>query len=128
MRRLTLTAIGFFAILTGAYIWFNPGHWYANVPGVAGTGPLNTHFARDVALAFLTSGAALCYAARRADRVLALFGCAWLVLHALFHLWIWGHRGLPLDGIALTNVTGIQLPAVVALWAAATLPPKGAQA
>jgi hypothetical protein len=51
-----------------------------------------------------------------------------LVLHALFHVWIWVHRGLPADVIALTNLAGIQLPAWGALILAFRLNTKGVTA
>jgi hypothetical protein len=62
------------------------------------------------------------------DRSAALCGAFWLVLHALFHVWIWVHRGLPADVIALTNLAGIQLPAWGALILAFRLNTKGVTA
>ncbi|OBY28102.1 hypothetical protein [Leisingera sp. JC1] len=121
MQRIFLTAAGGFALVNAAYMWTATQHWYATVPGVQQTGPLNIHFAKDVALAFLSSGLALAWAGLKADRSAAVFGSAWLVFHALFHIWIWTHHGFPADLIALTNLTGIQLPAAAALWAALTL-------
>ncbi len=121
MQKTLLIGVGAFALLNAAYMWTATGHWYDTVPGVAQTGPLNRHFALDVGLAFLSSGLALLWAGLRADRSAALCGAAWLVFHALFHIWIWLHRGLPTDLVALTNLGGIQLPALLALWAALTL-------
>ncbi|OED45947.1 hypothetical protein AB838_21995 [Rhodobacteraceae bacterium (ex Bugula neritina AB1)] len=124
MQRIILAAAGGFALINAAYMWAATPHWYATLPGVQMTGPLNIHFARDVALAFLSSGLALAWAALKTDRSAAVCGSAWLVFHALFHIWIWSHRGFPADLIALTNFTGIQLPAAAVLWAAFTLPPR----
>jgi hypothetical protein len=39
----------------------------------------------------------------------------------MFHIWIWVHRGLPVDFVALSNLVGIQFPAFIALWAALSL-------
>lgn len=121
MSKIALVAVGLLSLATAAIIWFATEFWYQAVPGVKDTGPLNMHFARDVALAYLVSGGALIVAGLRADRSLAVFGSAWLVLHALFHIWIWIHRGAPLDTVALVNLSGIQIPAFAALFAALSL-------
>lgn len=121
MWKIVLVGIGALSLGTATYMWVAPQHWYAMVPGVQATGPLNIHFARDVALAYLASGAALVWAGLRIDRSAALCGSAWLILHALFHIWIWLHRGAPADTVALTNFAGVQLPAFIALFAALNL-------
>lgn len=121
MWKITLVFVGAFSLVTAAYLWVATRHWYNTVPGVQGTGRLNSHFARDVALAYLVSGIALIWAATRLDKSAAVCGAAWLVLHALFHMWIWIDRGYPLDDVALTNLIGIQTPAFVALLAALNL-------
>lgn len=127
MWKNTLIIVGVFSCGIAFHIWFATQHWYQTVPGVQGTGPLNYHFAKDVALAFLTSGGALIWAGIKVDKSAAVCGSAWLVFHALFHIWIWMHRGTPVDLIALTNLTGIQLPAVAALYAAINLKKEEAQ-
>ena len=99
-------------------MWFTPHTWYDTVPGVAMMGPFNLHFIRDIALAFGMSAGALAYGAFKWDRTAAICGAAWPCLHALFHIWIWLARGLPLDQIALVNLLGIQLPAWLTLTAA----------
>lgn len=121
MHRIILIGAGGFALISAAYIFGAPTHWYDTVPGVSGTGPLNLHFAKDIALAFLTSGLALLWAGMKGDGTLAIFGAAFLVFHALFHIWIWMHRGFPADLVAFVNFTGIQVPAALALWAALAL-------
>jgi len=121
MQRTILISVGIFSIGTAAYIGAATQHWYDTVPGVFLTGPLNFHFAKDVALAFLASGAALVWAGFRQDRSAGICGASWLVLHAVYHILIWVHRGLPADVVAFTNLTGIQIPAVLALLAALTL-------
>ena len=121
MQRIILVGVGGFALVNALYMWWATQHWYATVPGVSQIGPLNVHFARDVSLAFLSSGLALVWAGQKRDRSAGIFGAAWLVFHAIFHIWIWAQRGTPLDLVALTNVLGIQLPAFLALWAAFNL-------
>ncbi|KPD10485.1 MULTISPECIES: hypothetical protein [Rhodobacterales] len=122
MRKTVLIAVGGLSLVTAAYIWTATNHWYDSIPGVSLTGPLNFHFAKDVALAYLASGAALVWAGVKHDRSAGLCGALWLVFHAVFHIWIWIHRGSPMDVVALTNLTGIQLPAFLAMWAAISVP------
>jgi len=121
MRNLLMIEIGGLSVMTAAYMWTATQHWYDTIPGVSLTGPLNSHFAKDVALAYLTSGVALIWAGVKQDRYIGLFGAAWLALHALFHIWIWVHRGAPVDLVALVNLTGIQLPAFIGLASAISL-------
>lgn len=128
MRHTVLIAVGGLSLGTAAYIWTATNHWYNSVPGVSLTGPLNFHFARDVALAYLASGAALIWAGVKHDRSAGVCGASWLVLHAVFHIWIWIHRGSPMDVVALTNLTGIQVPAFLAMWATTSAPKERATA
>ncbi|WP_235963027.1 hypothetical protein [Ruegeria haliotis] len=121
MRRKVLIGVGGISVLTAAYMWTATQHWYHSVPGVAYTGPLNFHFAKDVALAYLSSGAALIWAGIKHDKSAGICGASWLVLHALFHVWIWLHRGTPADLVALTNLIGIQIPAFAGFISALTL-------
>jgi hypothetical protein len=118
MQRIILVGVGGLSIGTAAYIWAATQHWYDGVPGVALTGPLNFHFAKDVALAYLASGTTLVWAGLKHDKSAGICGASWPVLHAMLHIWIWVHRGIPLDVIALTNLIGIQLPAFLAFFAA----------
>lgn len=121
MRSLVLIGVGGLSVLTAAYMWTATQHWYLAVPGVEQTGPMNFHFAKDIALVFLTSGGALIWAGVKHDKSAGVCGASWLVLHALFHVWIWLHRGAPVDLIALTNLIGIQLPALAGLISAVSL-------
>lgn len=118
MTSLLIGAIALLHCANACFMWIAPERWYHLVPGVAMMGPFNSHFIRDVALTFALSGGALLFGLRRKDRTALLFGATWPVLHALFHLWIWTSRGLPLDEIALANLLGIQLPAWLAFLAA----------
>ncbi len=125
MQKFVLTAVGGLSVLTAGYMWVATQHWYDTVPGVTLTGPMNFHFAKDVALAYLVSGTALIWAAIHQNRPVGICGAAWLVLHALFHIGMWVHRGIPFDFIALTNLIGIQLPAFAALFSAMSLKSEG---
>ena len=121
MRNVVLIGVGGLSVTTAAYIWAATQHWYVTIPGVRHTGPMNFHFAKDVSLAYLSSGAALIWAGVKHDKSAAICGASWLALHALFHIWIWFHRGTPADLVALTNLMGIQAPAFAGVLAAINL-------
>ena len=123
MRRAVLGILAVYFSALGAYMFVAPGAWYDATPGVQATGPFNSHFVRDIALAFITSAAAIGWGTRTRLRPVAFAGIAWPCLHALFHLQIWIARGLPLDLVSALNLAGIQLPAWLALWAAWHLKP-----
>lgn len=125
MTKSILTGVALFNLAMAGFIFLWPLRFYETVPGVARTGAFNSHFLRDVALAYLVSGAALWAAAARGARALAVFGAAWPVLHGVVHLWIWAvMRGATLDLVALANLLGIQLPAWAGMLAAMQLGPK----
>jgi hypothetical protein len=118
MRRVLAVILGIGLALNALWMLADPAAWYAAVPGVAMSGPLNAHFVRDIGAAYLVAGAALaCFAARVQARPAAQAGAAFLVLHALVHLWDVAagreqtHQ-LPLD------LAFIFLPAVLAGWIA----------
>jgi hypothetical protein len=118
MWRPILLLIAAVHFANALMMWFAPHTWYETVPGVAMMGPFNLHFVRDIALAFGMSSGALAYGALKFDRTAAVCGAAWPALHALFHIWIWFARGVPFDHVAFVNLTGIQIPAWLALAAA----------
>ena len=129
MNHPLLLGLSAYFLINAGFMWSAPIAWYDTVPGVAQTGPYNSHFIKDVALAFLVSALALMAAARLDDYRLAIFGAAWPCLHAVFHIWIWiVHRNTAVDAIAVTNLLGIQVPAWTALVAASQLKQEGAQA
>lgn len=122
MSRPLLYGLSIYFFTNAALMWAAPQFWYKTVPGVLQTGGFNSHFIRDVALAFFVSALALASAAHLRDQRLALFGAAWPALLAIIHIWIWiAHRDTALNLISLANFLGIQLPAWAALIAAAQL-------
>ncbi len=125
MWKRLLALIGGISILAAFIMWFCPLTWYNNTPGVSKTGPINYHFVRDISLSYLVSGVALIWGARTYNKSVCIFGSLWLCLHALFHVWIWFHRGMSFDTIALTNLIGIQLPAVIAMISSLELSKSG---
>ncbi len=118
MHRAILNISAIYFAGLGLYMLIVPRSWYDGTPGVTATGQFNSHFVRDIALAFMVSAAAIAWGARNNVRSTAMAGTAWLIAHALFHLQVWLVRGLSLDLVAALNLAGIQLPAWAALWAA----------
>ncbi|MEM7330413.1 MAG: hypothetical protein AAF437_16855 [Pseudomonadota bacterium] len=119
--RMIIWAVAALYFATAVYMFAAPREFYDGTPGVAMMGPYNTHFIRDAGLAFLTSAGALAWGNWKQYRAVAVFGAIWPCLHALFHIWIWLARGLPLDQVAFVNLVGIQAPAWLALIAATRL-------
>lgn len=121
MQRAILNTAAVYYLAAGVYMLIAPQAWYDMTPGVSQTGPLNIHLARDIALIFLASAAAMIWGAACRVRPTAVAGVLWPCLHALFHLQMWLARGLPADQVAAVNLTAIQLPTWLALWSALTL-------
>lgn len=115
---LVLLALGWG--LAGLFILARPEEFYGIVPGLPAMGPFNSHFIGDVGLAFIASGGLLGWGAVRHLHGLVLAGILWPLLHAAFHLQIWGHRGFPLDGIFLFDLIAVIAPPALALIAMGT--------
>jgi len=103
----------------GASMLLAPADWYAAMPGVFYTGPLNLHFVRDIGCAYLVAAAGLLWRALRPQpgAAAALCGAGFLLLHAGVHAWelASGRCGW---GQFLRDVPGVQLSALAALWLA----------
>ena len=102
-------------------VWMlaGPMHWYTELPAaVPDTGPFNPHFVRDIGCAFLTAGAALCWAAFAPALRFPLVATATLFLtaHALLHVYDTGVGNLPGDHWWL-DAPGVYLPAALLVWA-----------
>jgi len=123
----TLDAWGWIFAISGGLcaanaLWMlvGPMHWYNELPAaVPDTGPFNPHFVRDLGCAFLTTGAALVWAAF-APRwrpalvpVAALFLCG----HALVHVYD-TLRGALADSHWAIDLPGVYLPALILGYAA----------
>jgi hypothetical protein len=87
MRIKFAWLFGIFSVANGLFMLLAPAAWYASIPGVPATGPLNEHFVRDIGGAYLMSGGALIWFALdpRAQPA-AIATAAFFVLHALVHL------------------------------------------
>ena len=119
-------ALGLFAaanLANAAWMLADPAGWYATLPAaVPDTGPLNTHFVRDIGSAFAVMGCALLMAAARpALRVPMLSAVSlFYVLHALVHVTDTVAGRLPASHWAI-DAPGVYVPAAIMValtWAA----------
>jgi hypothetical protein len=108
-------AVGLMSAGNGLFMLAAPRTWFWSVDGVPLTGGYNAHFVRDIGIVYLLVGAGMFIGlARPANRVLLWgAGAAWLLAHALFHLWevaagICGPEAIPRDFL------GVTLPGLVA--------------
>jgi hypothetical protein len=118
IRIALAIGLGLGLAANGFLMLVDPAGWYALVPGVPDTGPLNSHFVRDIGCAYLVTGLALAgLALGEAARSAALAGAGFLTLHALVHV---------ADAIAgrahgnhlLVDLATVFAPAAIALWLA----------
>ncbi len=122
LSRGLLGLLGLFHLLNGLTMLFAPEAWYAAVPGVSMTGPINHHFITDIGLAFIASGAGMMVGIQlgKMAATLALAGATWPALHALFHVWGWLADGFPHDSrVAIFEVVGVVLVSFLGLALAA---------
>lgn len=108
-------AVGLLAGGNGLVMLVAPQTWFWSVDGVSLTGGYNAHFVRDIGMVYLLSGLAMFAGlARPASRPL-LWGAAaaWLMSHALFHLWEVAAGICGPDAI-VRDFAGVTLPGLVA--------------
>ena len=83
MRVTAAWIVGLGLLANGLTMLAVPDAWYGLLPGVAQTGPFNSHFVCDIGAAYLVAGAALLwFAIDRDARPAAQTGAAFLALHA----------------------------------------------
>jgi len=110
---VAVIAVG--GIANGVWMLLDPGQWYEHLPaGVPDTGPLNSHFVRDIGCAFLTTGIGLLWALRAPGFRTPLVGVAALfyVAHAILHVHDTA-RGIMGSHHWLLDLPGVYLPAVL---------------
>ena len=118
MRAIVAWLLGLGLMANGLVMLGVPADWYAWVPGVADTGPLNEHFVRDIGVAYLVAGASLVWFAIDAGgRPAAQAGAAFLALHALIHLWD-AAAGREHVHQLFIDLPTVFLPPALALWIA----------
>ena len=115
--RIILAAVALLLALNGLNMLFDPAGWYASVPSVPHTGPLNPHFVRDIGIAYLTSSLSVGLAAWRGAYFWPglITALAFLGLHALLHIWE-AIIGLPASmHMSTVDLVGVYGPAVILL-------------
>lgn len=119
LRLPTLCLIALGLAANGLYMLLAPESWYHAVPTVPHTGPFNPHFVRDIGAAYLVCGGALAWLAlgRAGGSAAALTGGAFLLLHALVHLWDTVAGRATLEHLAQDFVTVLLVPVLI-LWLA----------
>ncbi len=108
--------LGLLMLANGVFMIASPEPWYWLIPGVPDRGPFNPHFVRDIGFLYMLMGGAFVYGSLYPRHFVTLcwVPTAWLVLHALFHVWevivgICGPQAL------LEDFAGVTLPALLAV-------------
>ena len=110
------------AVIVRGLCWANglvmlaaPAAWFWSVPGVRFTGDYNAHFVRDIGIVYLLAGAALLVGLRWAGQRPLLWSAAaaWLIAHAVLHLWEVA-AGLCSPDAIPRDFLGVTFPALVA--------------
>jgi uncharacterized protein YjeT (DUF2065 family) len=124
ITRITLAiGLGLLLVANGFLMLFDPAGWYAMVPGVPESGPLNVHFVRDIGAAYLVTGVSIAAPALDARAgPAALAGALFLTLHALVHI-ADAMVGRTHADHFLAELVGVYAPAALALWLALSSTP-----
>jgi len=81
--------IGVGSAVNGLWMLMTPEHWFAHIPGVTDTGPLNPHLVRDFGACYLLVGAIVVGGLARGQLTRAVH--FWISLffsfHAGIHAW-----------------------------------------
>jgi hypothetical protein len=111
--RILAIVLGALMAANGVFMFADPPGWYAAVPGVPDTGPLNLHFVRDIGIAYGVAGSAIVWGAVGGGWRVTALGAAFLALHSLLHIGetIMGHH----HDVLLNEVVAVHLPAWLAV-------------
>lgn len=121
LKRWLAAILGATGALNGLFMLVDGARWYETVPGVAHTGPFNSHFVADIGAAYLVASLALIARAWRPRYwPAALAGAGFMVAHALIHV---ADVSLHRSADPMVDVFLVIVPAGLASWAA--LPAKG---
>ncbi len=111
--KIAAFALGAIMAANGVFMFVDPAAWYAAVPGVPDTGPLNEHFVRDIGLAYLTAGLALVWSELGAGWRASALGATFITLHAGLHV------GETIHGqhhaVIINELVAVHLPAILAI-------------
>lgn len=119
MRRAVTVILGSALGANAVWMLVRPMGWYHVIPGVAGTGPANAHFIRDIGCAYLTTAMSLFWLVKCPKRAwpAALTCGGFLLMHALVHVCdalAGREHGHQLGA----DLPSIFLPGVLAVWLA----------
>jgi hypothetical protein len=121
LKRGLATVLGATGVLNGVFMLIDGARWYDTVPGLAHTGPFNSHFVADIGAAYLVAGTALIVRAWRPRYwPAAIAGAAFMAAHALIHV---ADLTLRRSGDPRVDVFLVIIPAALAVWTA--FPGKG---
>jgi hypothetical protein len=122
IARILLLLLGLSHLINGFWMLTAPDSWYAAIPGVPATGPLNHHFVEDVGMAFVASGGLLAVGASTTARAgaFAIAGAVWPLLHSFIHISGWFMHGIPAEPKQLftesVGVIGLSTAGGVLAW------------
>lgn len=85
-HRVTVNILCVALLVNAVFMAFTPPLWYALVPGVPETGPLNHHFVRDIGLAYFSAAVGLFRAQRGGGWKTAALGSLFVCLHSALHV------------------------------------------
>jgi len=117
MLKILYVIFCLLSLVNGAWMLFSPLSWYRYLPAaVPHTGPFNSHFVRDIGVAYLVAALGFGWCARHLDRCRPVhFGLtAFFVGHALIHLIEILAGQLPSTHWVI-DAPGVFLPALVLL-------------
>jgi hypothetical protein len=111
--RILAIVLGALMAANGVFMFVDPPSWYAAVPGVPDTGPLNLHFVRDIGIAYGVAGVAIIWGPLGGGWRATALGAAFLALHSLLHIGetIMGHH----RDVLLNEVLAVHVPAWLAV-------------
>jgi len=106
--RILAIILGALMAANGVFMFVDPPSWYATVPGVPETGPLNLHFVRDIGIAFVVSGVAIIWGQFGGGWKTTALGAAFLAMHSLLHIGetIMGHH----HDVLLNEILAVHVP------------------
>jgi hypothetical protein len=116
LTRFVLVLIALFLVANALFMLVAPTTWYYSIDSVPATGPLNTHFVRDIGCAYLAAGVGVLLGALRPAWLVpgGLTAVTFVGGHALIHLGesLAGHsHGAP----SLLDSAGVYAPAAALL-------------
>ena len=114
MTRMIALALAITMGGNGIWMFVDPSGWYASIPGVPDTGPLNVHFVKDIGLAYLTAGIGYAWSAFGAGWKTSAIATLFIALHAALHVGetIMGHH----HDVILNELLAVHLPSVLGAW------------